>query len=77
MLLNLLIYINKRKLNKMITSGYSYDEILKQSQKLDELINIYMRNWVRWKEWNFDNDFDNGFHRKVILFRQNRLKNKK
>ena len=49
MLLNLLIYINKRKLNKMITSGYNYEEILKQSQKLDELINIYMRNWVRWK----------------------------
>lgn len=44
MLLNLLIYINKRKLNKMITSGYSYDEILKQSQKLDKLINIYMKN---------------------------------
>ena len=50
MVLNLLIYMNKRKLNKMITSGYSYDEILKQSQKLDKLINIYMRNWVRWKK---------------------------
>jgi CBS domain containing-hemolysin-like protein len=51
MLLNLLIYINKRKLNKMITSGYNYEEILKQSQMLDNLINIYMRNWVRWKGW--------------------------
>lgn len=49
MLLNLLIYINKGKLERMITSGNSYDEILKQSQKLDKLINIYMKNWIKWK----------------------------
>ena len=50
MLLNFLIGINKRKLDKMINHNYSYDEILKQSQKLDELINIWMKNWVRFKK---------------------------
>jgi len=48
MLLNFLIEINKRKLDRMITEGESYDKILKQSQKLDKLINIWMRNWVRF-----------------------------
>lgn len=50
MLLNFLIYINKRKLNKMITDGYNYEEILKQSQKLDKLINIYMKNYLKLKK---------------------------
>jgi len=50
MLLNFLIWINKRKLDKMITSNCTYEEILKQSQKLDELINIYMRNWIRFNK---------------------------
>ena len=50
MLLNFLININKRKLNKMITDGYNYEEILVQSQKLDKLINIYMKNWVRFRK---------------------------
>ena len=50
MLLNFLIYINKRKLNKMITDRYSYEEILVQSQKLDKLINIYMKNYLRFKK---------------------------
>lgn len=50
MLLNFLIYINKRKLNKMITDGYNYEEILKQSQKLDKLINIYMKNYLKFKK---------------------------
>ena len=49
MLLNFLIFFNKRKLDKMITSDYSYDEILRQSQKLDKYINIYMRNWIKFK----------------------------
>ena len=49
MLLNFLIRLNKRKLDRMITENYSYDEILKQSQKLDKLINIWMKNWVRFK----------------------------
>jgi len=49
MLLNFLIWINKRKLDRMITSDCTYDEILKQSQKLDELINIWMKNWVRFR----------------------------
>jgi len=59
MLLNFLIWLNKRKLDRMITSDYSYDEILKQSQKLDELINIWMKNWIRFKgkkkDWLFHN----------------------
>ena len=49
MLLDFLIWLNKRKLNRMITSGESYEEILKQSQKLDMYINIWVKNWVRFK----------------------------
>ena len=49
MLLNFLIWINKRKLSRMITSDCTYEEILKQSQKLDWYINIWMKNWVRFK----------------------------
>lgn len=49
MLLNFLIWINKRKLDKMITSDYTYDEILKQSQKLDWYINIWYKNEMRMK----------------------------
>lgn len=49
MLLNFLIWINKRKLDKMVTGDYTYDEILKQSQKLDELINIWIKNKIRFK----------------------------
>lgn len=48
MLLNFLIWINKRKLDKMITSEYTYDEILKQSQKLDWYINIWYKNRGRF-----------------------------
>ena len=50
MLLNFLIWTNKRKLNKMITDGNDYEEILKQSQKLDKLINIYMRNYLKFRK---------------------------
>jgi len=49
MLLDFLIWLNKRKLNRMITSGESYEKILKQSQKLDMYINIWVKNWVRFK----------------------------
>ena len=49
MLLNFLIWINKRKLDKMITSNYTYEEILKQSQKLDWYINIWYKNEMRFK----------------------------
>lgn len=49
MLLNFLIWINKRKLDKMITSNCTYEEILKQSQKVDWYINIWMKNWIRFK----------------------------
>jgi hypothetical protein len=49
MLLNFLIWINKRKLDRMITSNCTYEEILKQSQKLDWYINIYMKNWIKFK----------------------------
>lgn len=48
MLLNFLIWINKRKLDKMITSNYTYDEILKQSQKLDWYINIWYKNELKF-----------------------------
>jgi len=54
MLLNFLIWINKKKLDRMITSDYSYDKILKQSQKLDMYINIWMKNWVRFKGKKMD-----------------------
>jgi len=37
-LLNILILINKRKLESMILAKDDYSEILKQSQKLDVLI---------------------------------------
>lgn len=47
MLLNFLIWINKRKLDKMIASDYSYEEILKQSQKLDWYINIWYKNKMK------------------------------
>ena len=36
--LNFLIYINKRKLEKLISIHKNYDDILAQSQKLDKLI---------------------------------------
>ena len=52
MLLNFLIWINKRKLDRMITSDYSYDEILKQSQKLDFYINIWLKNWIKFNQKN-------------------------
>ena len=48
MLLNFLIKINKRKLNKMITSKNDYDEILKQSQKTDKLINLWVKKHLRF-----------------------------
>jgi hypothetical protein len=50
MLLYFLIWVNKRKLDKMITSNYNYAEILKQSQKLDIYINIWMKNRFSFKE---------------------------
>ena len=50
MLLNFLIWINKRKLDKMINHDYSYDEILKQSQKLDVLVNIWTKNHFRFRK---------------------------
>lgn len=47
MLLNFLIWINKRKLNRMINSDCTYEEILLQSQKLDWYINIWMKNYIK------------------------------
>ena len=38
MILDLLIKINKNKLNKMIEKNRNYEVILKQSQKLDTYI---------------------------------------
>ena len=34
----------------MINHNYSYDEILKQSQKLDVWINIWMKNDIRFRK---------------------------
>lgn len=48
MLLKILIWKNKRKLNKMIENVENYDEILKQSQKLDAYINIWMKNHIKF-----------------------------
>lgn len=38
MILDLLIKINKLKLNRMISKNKDYNDILKQSQKLDKFI---------------------------------------
>lgn len=38
MILDLLIKINKKKLNKMIEQNKEYENILRQSQKLDTYI---------------------------------------
>ena len=38
MLLNFLISINRKKLEKMVSRAVDYSKILKQSQKLDTLI---------------------------------------
>lgn len=40
----LAIIKNRIKLEKMIVDNEDYEKILKQSQKLDEFINIEMRN---------------------------------
>lgn len=40
MILDLLIKINKIKLNKMISKNKNYEIILKQSQKLDKYITL-------------------------------------
>lgn len=46
MLISFLIKINREKLERMITSNCNYNDILKQSQKLDKYINMYIkRNW--------------------------------
>ncbi len=46
MLISFLIKINREKLDRMITSNCNYNDILKQSQKLDKYINMYIkRNW--------------------------------
>ncbi len=37
------IELQKKKLNEMIEAGKNYEEILAQSHKIDELINVYMR----------------------------------
>lgn len=43
MLYYLEIELQKIKLNKMIDNNASYKEILKQSRKVDKLINKYMK----------------------------------
>jgi len=53
MMLDLLIKINKDKLNKMISENLDYDLILKQSQKLDKYITEKTINLINKK--NKDN----------------------
>lgn len=43
MLLDFLIFYNKKKLDFMITIKTSYERVLKHSQKLDVLINEKMK----------------------------------
>ena len=47
-MLDLLIKINKRKLDKMITKDYNYNRILRQSQKVDFLINLWYKYKVKY-----------------------------
>lgn len=42
-MLELRINYHKRKLDYMIERNYSYDKILKQSQRLDKLINLWIK----------------------------------
>lgn len=41
-MIKILILINRRKLEQMIDKNYDYKRILRQSQKLDKLINKIM-----------------------------------
>lgn len=45
-MLDLLIKINKSKLEKMITKEKNYDKIVKKSQRLDKLLNKKMKELV-------------------------------
>lgn len=47
MLLDLLLEYHKNKLERMINNNVDYDLILKESQKLGELINIKMRRTMK------------------------------
>ena len=42
MLLDIILNYHKRKLEFLINKGFSYDKILRQSQKLDKYINKKM-----------------------------------
>ena len=50
MLLDLLIKINKIKLNRMISKNLDYQIILKQSQKLDKYITEKTQNLIERKK---------------------------
>ena len=45
-MINLLLYIHRRKLEKMIEKGEDYNKILRQSQILDKYINKKMKKMV-------------------------------
>lgn len=45
-MINLLLYIHRRKLEKMIEKGEDYNKILRQSQILDKYINKKMKKML-------------------------------
>ena len=49
MLLDFLIRFHKRKLDRMITEEYNYEKILRQSQRVDRLINLWMKYKQKYK----------------------------
>ena len=46
MIINYELELQKRKLNKMIDNKETYDKILKQSQKVDKLVNKIMKELI-------------------------------
>lgn len=48
--INLAIMKNRAKLEKMISDNEDYEKILKQSQKLDEYINMAMQEMTEQKK---------------------------
>lgn len=48
--INLAIMKNRAKLEKMISDNEDYEKILKQSQKLDEYINMAMQEIAEQKK---------------------------
>lgn len=74
MILDLLIKINKIRLNKMISKNENYEIILKQSQKLDKYITkktIYLinkqKNGKKLGAWNVPSFTKYEHYKKAML----------